>query len=209
VVREMAGEPHVGEAFKEDLRLLEQSVERCPSILGKLSAPADLSRQQMDISSPVEMAEIAASPYRQRGVDISVQGEGADPPPKCPRSPGCLLGLGNLIENAVNFAAKAVVILASWTKSMVRITILDDGRGFSPNVLARIGEPYLSQRDGVGGKLQAGGWDSACSSPVPCSSAPARRSSSATPFRRRGEPSSRSAGRAPPTRRSDGRNDSV
>jgi two-component system, sensor histidine kinase RegB len=157
VVREMAGEPHVGQAFREDLRLLEQSVERCRSILGKLSAPADLSRQQMDISSPVEMAEIAASPYRQRGVDILVQGVGADPPPQCPRSPGCLYGLGNLIENAVSFAEEVVVIKASWTKSTVRITISDDGRGFPPNVLARIGEPYLSQRDGTRRKQQAGG----------------------------------------------------
>jgi two-component system sensor histidine kinase RegB len=157
VVREMAGEPHADEAFKEDLRLLEQSVDRCRSILGKLSAPADLSRQQMDISSPVEMAEIAASPYRQRGVEISVQGEGPDPPPKCPRSPGCVYGLGNLIENAVSFAENVVVIRASWTKSTVTITISDDGRGFPPNVLTRIGEPYLSQRDGARRKQEAGG----------------------------------------------------
>jgi two-component system, sensor histidine kinase RegB len=157
VVREMAAEPHADEAFKEDLQLLEQSVERCRSILAKLSAPGELSSQQMDISSPVEMAEIAASPYRLRGVDISVEGEGADPPPKCPRSPGCLYGLGNLIENAVSFAEKAVVIRASWTKSTVRITISDDGRGFPPNVLTRIGEPYLSQRDGDRRKQEAGG----------------------------------------------------
>ena len=156
VVREMATEPNADEAFKEDLRLIEQSVERCRSILGKLSAPAELSGQQMDISSPVEMVEIAASPYRQRDVDISVRAEGADPPPKCPRSPGCLSGLGNLIENAVSFAEKAVVIRASWTKSTVRIIISDDGRGFPPNVLARIGEPYLSQRDAARRRQEAG-----------------------------------------------------
>ena len=157
VVRELAAEPRADEAFKEDLRLLEQSVERCREILGKLSAPAGLAGQQMDISSPVELAEIAASPHRLHGVAISVEGEGPDPPPKCPRGPGVLYGLGNLVENAVSFAEKAVVIRTSWSKSAVTITIADDGPGFPSSVLARIGQPYLSQRDGARRKQEAGG----------------------------------------------------
>ena len=147
VVREMAAQPSPNEDFSDDLRLLEQSVERCRSILGKLAAPAELSARQMDISSPVELAEIAAASHHLPGVGISVTGEGPEPSPKCPRDPGVLFGLGNLIENAVSFAEKAVVIRATWNKSMVSIVIADDGPGFSSNVLARIGEPYLSQRE--------------------------------------------------------------
>jgi len=131
VVREMAAAPHADEGFREDLNLLEQSVERCRSILGKLSAPAGLSGQQMDISSPVELAEIAAAPHRLLGVAITVTGEGLDPTPKCQKNPGVLYGLGNLIENAVGFAEKVVVIRASWTKSTVKIVVADDGRGFA------------------------------------------------------------------------------
>ncbi len=157
VVREMAADTHADEAFKEDLRLLEQSVERCRSILTKLSEPAGLSGQQMDISSPVELAEIAASPHRLLGVSISVEGDGPQPAPQCPRSSACLYGLGNLIENAVNFAEKAVVIRSTWTTSAVKITVSDDGPGFPPNVLARIGEPYLSQREGARRKQGSGG----------------------------------------------------
>jgi two-component system sensor histidine kinase RegB len=157
VVREMAAAPHADQAFKEDLGLLEQSVERCREILGKLAAPTGLTGQQMDISSPVELAEIAASSHRLHGVAISVEGEGPDPPPKCPRSPGVLYGLGNLIENAVSFAEKAVAIRTKWSKLAVTITIADDGPGFPSNVLARIGQPYLSQRDRARRKQEAGG----------------------------------------------------
>lgn len=149
VAREMAAASRADESFREDLGLLEQSVDRCREILGKLSAPIGLGGQQMDISSPVELAEIAAAPHRLHGVAISVEGEGADPPPKCPRSPGILYGLGALIENAVSFAEKAVVIRTSWSKSTVTITIVDDGPGFPSNVLARIGQPYLLQRNGA------------------------------------------------------------
>jgi two-component system sensor histidine kinase RegB len=157
VVREMAAHPPPSDVFSDDLRLLEQSVERCRSILGKLSDPSKLAALELDISSPAELAEIAAAPHRLLGVAITVDGEGPEPPPTCPCNPGLQYGLGNLIENAVSFAEKAVAIRATWTKSTVKIVIADDGRGFPPNILARFGEPYLSQRDGVRRSERAGG----------------------------------------------------
>jgi two-component system sensor histidine kinase RegB len=148
VAREMAGHPALDEDSSDDLQLLEQSVERCRSILGRLSAPRELSRQGLEFSSPVELAETAAAPHRLLGVSITVEGEGPDPAPKCLHSPRVLSALGNLIENAVGFAEKAVIIRASWTESTVGVAIADDGQGFPPSILVRIGEPYLSPRQG-------------------------------------------------------------
>ena len=157
VVREMAAQAPPNEGFADDLQLLEESVDRCRAILGRLSAPSDLSGPPMDISSPVELAELAAAPHRLLGVSITVTGEGPEPAPQCPRNPGVLYGLGNLIENAVSFAASAVEIRADWTKSSVIIVISDNGQGFPPGVLPRIGEPYLSQRDGAHRSEKVGG----------------------------------------------------
>jgi two-component system, sensor histidine kinase RegB len=157
VVREMAAQPPPSEGFAGDLRLLEQSVEQCRSILDRLSSPSGPSGRPTDIASPVELAEMAAAPHRLLGVAIAVEGEGTEPAPNCPRNPGVLYGLGNLIENAVSFADKAVVIRASWTKSTVKIVIADDGRGFPPNILARVGQPYLSQREGARRSEKASG----------------------------------------------------
>lgn len=155
VARELAAHPPPHEDFAEDLKLLEQSVERCRSILAKLSSPADLAGRQMDISSPVELAEIAAAPHRSKGVRVTVEGDGGGPPPACGRNPGVIFGLGALIENAVSFAEKAVLIRAGWTTSTVTIAIADDGPGFPTGILARIGEPYLSRSDGA--RRSAGG----------------------------------------------------
>jgi two-component system sensor histidine kinase RegB len=157
VVREMAAQPAADKAASDDLELLEQSVDRCRSILGKLSAPRELSDQALEFSSPVELAEIAAAAHRLMGVSITVEGLGPDPAPKCPYNPGVLSALSNLIENAVSFAERAVVIRASWTRSTVGIEIADDGEGFPPHVLARIGEPYLAWRDGPRRDQGAGG----------------------------------------------------
>jgi two-component system sensor histidine kinase RegB len=157
VVREMAAQASGDQAFAEDLRLLEESVDRCRSILGKLAAPSDFSGQTLDVSSPVELAELAAAPHRLLGASIVVAGDGPEPAPKCARNPGVLYGLGSLIENAVTFAKSAVSIRADWTRTTVTIVISDDGPGFAPAVLSRIGEPYLSRREGARRAEKSGG----------------------------------------------------
>jgi two-component system sensor histidine kinase RegB len=156
VVREMAAAPP-GADFHEDFEILEESVDRCRAILRKLSSHERLSNQEMEISTPVELAETAAAPHRLLGVAITVEGEGAEPAPACTLNPGVIYGLGNLIENAVSFADGAVTIRCSWTNAAVKIVIVDDGAGFPADVLARTGEPYLSQRDGARRNEEAGG----------------------------------------------------
>src|SRR5208282_3173183 len=62
------------------------------------------------------------------------------------RNPAIRYGLGNLIENAVDFANKRVEILVQWTAEQVSITIGDDGPGFAPEVMDRIGARYVTHR---------------------------------------------------------------
>jgi two-component system sensor histidine kinase RegB len=62
------------------------------------------------------------------------------------RSPELLHGLGNVIQNAVQFAETRVSIDISWDEGESRVEVRDDGPGFPPAVLDRIGEPYISNR---------------------------------------------------------------
>jgi two-component system sensor histidine kinase RegB len=66
--------------------------------------------------------------------------------PVSPRNPAVLFGLGNLVENAVDFAETHVQIDAKWDKNKIRLSIIDDGPGVQPNVLVRLGEPYVTSR---------------------------------------------------------------
>jgi two-component system sensor histidine kinase RegB len=56
-----------------------------------------------------------------------------------------IYGLGNIVDNAVDFARSKVTITAQWTQGAVVLTIADDGPGFASEVLMRAGEPYLSR----------------------------------------------------------------
>jgi two-component system sensor histidine kinase RegB len=51
-----------------------------------------------------------------------------------------------LLENAVDFARDRVAVDADWSGESIAVTITDDGPGFAPEILARIGEPYVTSR---------------------------------------------------------------
>ncbi|GGA57707.1 ATPase [Nitratireductor aestuarii] len=147
VAREM--EKTLGEdpRFREDVTLLRSQSERCREILKRLtslSSEGELHIGRLPLTSLIE--EIAA-PHRNFGITIDMQPETTDgPEPVGRRNPGVLYGLGNLVENAVDFARDTVEIRWSWDQTAVRLTILDDGPGFPMEVIDRIGEPYVSRR---------------------------------------------------------------
>jgi two-component system sensor histidine kinase RegB len=87
------------------------------------------------------------APHRNFGVTIEVMlpGERRGEPAGA-RNPAILYGLGNLLENAVDFAKERVVVGAQWSEDAVEVSIADDGAGFAPEVLGRIGEPYVTTR---------------------------------------------------------------
>src|SRR5437868_319457 len=65
------------------------------------------------------------------------------------RNPAILYGVGNILENAVDFARTTVEVNAWWNNDTVEIVISDDGPGIPPDLIKRIGEPYLSRRRNV------------------------------------------------------------
>ncbi len=70
----------------------------------------------------------------------------ASKPPSLWRSPELIHGLGNLLQNAIQFARRRVTVRAEWSREDIAMTITDDGPGFPPHLLSRLGEPYLSGR---------------------------------------------------------------
>ena len=146
LVRELApGDPHA-----EDIRLIAEQADRCRAILSAIREArdaTDIVHARMPLDALVEEA---AAPMKGLGVAVIVRataGDGGTPrPPVIERSPEILHALGAFIENAVSFAATRVEATASWTSDQVIITIMDDGPGFSSEVITKLGEPYISDR---------------------------------------------------------------
>jgi len=89
----------------------------------------------------------AIEPYAGGDIDIEIKlGESSGPEPEDTRNPAILYGIGNIIENAVDFARGKVSVRESWSDEHVTIEIVDDGPGFSDDILDRVGEPYVTTR---------------------------------------------------------------
>ena len=122
------------------------TVDRCRGILRKISTLSSEEDANIASLSIDVLLEEVASPYRQGEVVIDVRLDGIVPHPVTRRNSAVLYGLGNLLENAVDFARSRVEFSARWDQRTVTVSIMDDGRGFSPAILERIGEPFVSQR---------------------------------------------------------------
>ncbi|MEA2945189.1 MAG: two-component system, sensor histidine kinase RegB [Alphaproteobacteria bacterium] len=129
----------------DDVRLLNEQAKRCRAILSKLTELS--SGDPFDRMKLSSLIEEVVKPHRDFGVaiDVAMSADGAEEPASG-RNPAILYGLGNLLENAVDFAHERVEIAASWSDEDVDVTITDDGPGFAPEILERIGEPYVTSR---------------------------------------------------------------
>jgi two-component system sensor histidine kinase RegB len=130
----------------DDLKTLREQAQRCRDILSKITqlsssgAPFD----RMPLSTLIEEA---VAPHRDFDVAIKVRIAVAGvSEPVGMRNPAILYGVGNILENAVDFARETVEVNAWWNADTVEISISDDGPGIAPDMLKRIGEPYLSRR---------------------------------------------------------------
>ncbi|MGH6869229.1 MAG: ATP-binding protein, partial [Methylocella sp.] len=133
--------------LEEEVALLAQETARCRAILGKLASLGGDAGNILDEMSLSLLMEEVAGPHRDFGVRSLIVEEGQRPEPACLRNPGILYGLGNLIENAVDFAASEVRIAAKWNAASVTMVIEDDGPGFSPDIVGRVGEPYVTTKN--------------------------------------------------------------
>ena len=156
VARELeTSAPKEGE-FLDDIRLLRSQVDRCREILGKLASLGE-DGSPFDRYGLAHMVEDVVSPHRDFGIAIAVDLEGPGDEPVTAHNPGLLYGLGNLVENAVDFARTAVTVEARWDWRSVVITISDDGPGFPPEIIGRLGDPYVTHRRPREGGQPGGG----------------------------------------------------
>jgi two-component system sensor histidine kinase RegB len=78
-----------------------------------------------------------------------------DPEPALPATPDLLHGLGNILQNAFQFAKSKVEVTLNWNRKTIEIVIQDDGPGYPESLLPHLGQPYSSPQ-GVTGSINAG-----------------------------------------------------
>jgi len=142
-----------------DAALLLKETARCRDILARLAArPEDEGGAPFSRLPLAAVLEQAAAPYLRDGVALAVRarGESGASEPDVANLPELIPGLGNLIQNAVQFARSQVDIEIAWDERRVTVAITDDGPGFPTAIIERLGEPYLSTRSAEGDHMGLG-----------------------------------------------------
>jgi two-component system, sensor histidine kinase RegB len=163
IAKELARELPPDSPYAADAELLLSQSERCRAIITDLARQRDGEHGSPFARLPFSaLVEAAGEPHLSPTIAVHYEiGAGRDAEgrpieePLLPRSPEIMHGLGNLIQNAIQFAAHEVVVTTSWSEDVVAVDIADDGPGFPPGLLARIGEPYISGRGPAGSTLGA------------------------------------------------------
>lgn len=140
-------------AMAEDLALLQSQAVRCREILQRLTRSPGERDPLHAMLTVSQLIEEAAAPYRGGKARVAIEvrpdpglsGAAAEEPVG-ERRPGVIYGVGNLIENAVDFASSTVAVTASWNEQSLTVSIADDGPGFQPDLIETIGEPYVTTR---------------------------------------------------------------
>lgn len=134
--------------LREDADLIHAQADRCREILRQMGRQG-----QSDHLGPLPLqalVEDAAAPHMDRAeISILIAPE-SEPPdareqPEIGRRPELLHGLRNLIQNAVDHAESKVEITLFWSPTQIAVSVRDDGPGFPPHLIGRLGNPLLQR----------------------------------------------------------------
>ncbi|EYD74178.1 Sensor histidine kinase PrrB (RegB) [Rubellimicrobium mesophilum DSM 19309] len=146
MMEELGDRPDLAD-LREDAELLHAQADRCRDILRAMGR-AGRRDSYLDRAPFEAVLREAAEPHLDRGKAVEiVVAEGRQP--EIPRRPEIVHGLRNLVQNAVDFARSRVEIRLDWTPERLSVRIRDDGPGFEPALLDRIGDPFMRGRPGA------------------------------------------------------------
>jgi two-component system sensor histidine kinase RegB len=153
VAKEMAREAPEGPT-KDDAMLLVAQAQRCRDILRRLAETPDTGDAVHERMSLLQFVREVVEPYAEADqvqVEAVVTGPPGMPAPDLWRRPEILHAMTSIVENAFDFARNEILVTARFDASSMAVEVRDDGPGFSPEVLIKLGEPYVTSRPGAEG----------------------------------------------------------
>ncbi len=150
VARELERSLPANSTDAEDVKLLREQAERCRAIIARLANPEEtLLGATAGLPLGPFLDDLVGA---HRGEDIEIRVTVTPSTdiavPQVWRAPELLHGLGNIIENAADFAHSLVAVEAGWGEQFLHISVTDDGPGFAPKIFSTLGEPYITSRPG-------------------------------------------------------------
>tara|TARA_B100000575_G_scaffold1271_1_gene946 strand:- start:2557 stop:3786 length:1230 start_codon:yes stop_codon:yes gene_type:complete len=131
----------------KDIILLKSQAERCKEILQKLSKnPLKLKDNFLEKVKISDLIKINFDKFNiNKNLILNIHPSNEEP--EIIFKDEMMYALGNLIQNANFYSKSFTTVDVNYLKTIVKINILDDGSGFSKDILDKLGEPYVSKNN--------------------------------------------------------------
>ena len=140
----------INEDLKSDILLLKEQANRCKKILLNLSKnPQNLKDSFLKKIKISNLVNLSFEKFlkNNKNLKISVKTLHEEEEPLINYSDEIMYGLGNIIQNAIEHSREKINVNISWSNEFIFISVQDDGKGFTNEILERIGNPYISNKD--------------------------------------------------------------
>ncbi len=144
VVEDLQKELGNSKKYKSDIDLLSSQIERCKTILKDLSM--DPNKQDSfieNISFKNLIKEIVFSFDLLHSKHIEIDDSQLTSNISVNRKIEIIYALKNIIDNAIKFCKKKVVVKVFSHNKTICLNIADDGSGFPLDVMQKLGDPYI------------------------------------------------------------------
>ena len=144
VVEDLQKELGNSKKYKSDIDLLSSQIERCKTILKDLSI--DPNKQDSfieNISFKNLIKEIVFSFDLPHSKHIKIDDDKLTSNIFVNRKIEIIYALKNIIDNAIKFCKKKVVVKVFSYNKTICLNIADDGSGFPLDVMQKLGDPYI------------------------------------------------------------------
>ena len=136
--------------YEQDINTLKEQLERCKEILKELST----NPQSKEISSEINdmsldaFVQSLAEKYQKNYNRINMEYRSDENSKKITVSitPELNIAMTNIINNALSFATKQIIVISEAFSDYYIIKIKDDGPGFDKKFIANFGKPFYSTR---------------------------------------------------------------
>ncbi|MEQ1805942.1 MAG: ATP-binding protein [Burkholderiaceae bacterium] len=154
VVAELQRERNADCKLVQDLQLIDDQVKTCKRIVSNLAAAGDRRRAEAATAARIDhfihtIVERARTLHP--GASMVASLDKTSPAHHIVAEETLRQAVTNLIDNAVRASPRHVEVRADWSSGELVVTVLDRGPGFSPDVLARLGQQVQTTKAFEGG----------------------------------------------------------
>jgi two-component system sensor histidine kinase RegB len=133
-----------------DLKLLRTQVERCKSILARMSCDAGQLQADAGRGQPLDqylqrlIADWSSAHPRRL---IANHCHGITPAPQIVVDRTLTQAIVNVLDNAAEVSQEGVEMDASWNETELHISVRDRGPGFAPAIADKLGQPFVTTKN--------------------------------------------------------------